>query len=71
MIQRTSALRWIILIFNGRRGAFLARWGIGSRFAPALITLEQGLEKAYAWMYEEMAGRSSRKGHAGSTRAAG
>ena len=35
------------------------------------ISLEEGLEKTYAWMYEEMAGRSSRKGHAGSTTAAG
>jgi GDP-D-mannose 3',5'-epimerase len=35
------------------------------------ITLEEGLEKTYARMYEEMAGRSSRKGYAESTRAAG
>jgi GDP-D-mannose 3',5'-epimerase len=25
------------------------------------ISLEEGLEKTYAWMYEEMAGRSSRR----------
>ena len=33
------------------------------------ISLEEGLEKTYAWMYEEMAGRSSRKGQVVSTKA--
>jgi GDP-D-mannose 3', 5'-epimerase len=34
------------------------------------ISLEEGLEKTYAWMYEKMAGRSSRKGQVVSTKAA-
>ena len=34
------------------------------------ISLEEGLEKTYAWMYEEMAGRSSRKGQVVSAKAA-
>ena len=34
------------------------------------ISLEEGLEKTYAWMYEEMAGRSSRKRQVVPTKAA-
>jgi GDP-D-mannose 3', 5'-epimerase len=34
------------------------------------ISLEEGLEKTYAWMYEKMAGRSPRKGQPVSTKAA-
>jgi GDP-D-mannose 3', 5'-epimerase len=34
------------------------------------ISLEEGLEKTYAWMYEEIAGRSSREGQLVSTKAA-
>jgi GDP-D-mannose 3', 5'-epimerase len=34
------------------------------------ISLEEGLEKTYAWMYEEIAGHSSRKGQVVSAKAA-